>query len=260
MMDDKVTFSFGRNWLKYLDEMPPSAAEHMARYVSDWLGDVRGRRLIDVGSGSGLTSLVAHVLGAEVLSFDVDPDSVAATTDLWKRAGSPSSWSITEGSILDDGLVAALGTYDIVISWGVLHHTGDVWHAIDNAGRLVRPHGQLWLALYTRTRQSPRSLRTKRLYNAVPTGAQVLWRGAYGAAKWTKSVVKRRDYRPWRRYARERGMDWWRDTEDWLGGLPYEPVAPGEVLARLAPAGFQLERLQDALGEGENDVYLFGRD
>ena len=253
MADARPTFSFGRNWNKYLDSMPETAVERTIAYVHEWLGDLEGTTLLDIGSGSGLTGLAAHRLGAKVRTFDADPASVAATERL-----SSGAWENGPGSILDDAFVASLGTFDVVSSWGVLHHTGDVWKAIDNAASLVGPGGRLWLALYTRTYAERRSLRTKRLYNRAPDVLKQAWRGAYGLAKLGKSVL-RRDFRPMRRYQQERGMSWWRDTEDWLGGLPYQPVGPGEVLARLRPSGFELQRLQDALGEGRTDVYLFGR-
>jgi 2-polyprenyl-6-hydroxyphenyl methylase/3-demethylubiquinone-9 3-methyltransferase len=252
-----VSFSFGDNWERFLDEMHPKALERMAAYVADWLGaDLTGRTLIDIGSGQGLTSLIAHQAGASVTSIDVDSRSVAATTRLWERAERPGSWRVLSGSILDRGFVTSLGSFDDVLSWGVLHHTGDVWSAIGNAASLVRPEGRLWIALYTRTYTSSRSIRTKRLYNRAPPIIQRAWRGGYGAAKLAKSAL-RGEFHPIRRYHEERGMDWWRDIEDWLGGLPYQPVAPGDVLAVLRPLGFELERLQDALGEGGNDVYLF---
>ncbi len=252
-MASRISFSFGRNWQKYLDAMPEAAVEKTIAYVREWLGDLKGLTFLDIGSGSGLTGMAAHRLGAQVRTFDADPASVAATERL--AAG---AWENGPGSILDDAFVASLGMFDVVSSWGVLHHTGDVWKAIDNAASLVRPGGRLWLALYTRTYAEGRSLRTKRLYNRAPDVLKQVWRGAYGAAKLGKAVL-RRDFRPMRRYQDERGMNWWRDTEDWLGGLPYQPVGPGEVLARLRPAGFELERLQDALGEGRTDVYLFRR-
>ncbi len=248
-----ITFSFGRNWQKYLDSMPETAVERTVQYVRDWLGDLKGLTLLDIGSGSGLTALAAHRLGATVRTFDADPASVAATERL---AG--GKWENGAGSILDKDFVASLGTFDVVSSWGVLHHTGDVWTAIDNAASLVRPGGRLWIALYTRTHAERRSLRTKRMYNVSPDVVKRVWRGAYGIAKLGKATL-RRDFHPMRRYQEERGMSWWRDTEDWLGGLPYQPVGPGEVLARLRPSGFDLERLHDALGEGRTDVYLFRR-
>lgn len=255
-MPDRITFSFGENWERFLDAMPEHVVAVHAAYVADWLGDLHGQRLVDIGSGQGLLSLAAHQAGADVTSFDVDPHAVTATRRTWERVGRPASWRVEDASILDDGFVRSLGTFDVVLSWGVLHHTGAVWHAIDNAAALVAPGGRLWLALYTRTYWSRRSLRTKRLYNRTPGTLKPLFRVAWASPKIAK-MVARRDLSRLRGYRDARGMDFWRDVEDWLGGLPYEPVTPGEVLARLAPRGFVLERLESALGEGGNDVYLF---
>lgn len=242
-----MSFSFGRNWQKYLDHMPESAVERQMEYVRGWLGDLTGRAFLDIGSGSGLTALAAHRLGARVRTFDADPQSVAAT-------GRLAEWENGPGSILDEGFVDSLGTFDVVSSWGVLHHTGDVFRAIENAARLVGPDGVLWIALYLRTYATKRSLRTKRLYNRSPGAVKAAWRMGYAGAKWAKNAL-RGNLRPWHRYDQERGMSWFRDIEDWLGGLPYEPVGPGEVMAHLP--GFELVRLEDALGEGRLCVYLF---
>jgi 2-polyprenyl-6-hydroxyphenyl methylase/3-demethylubiquinone-9 3-methyltransferase len=257
---ENVTFSFGQNWQKFLDSMPPEAVSRMAAYVADWLGpNLSGRRLVDIGSGQGLTSLCAFQAGAELVSFDIDPLSVEATQRLWMAAGRPPTWRVLQGSVLDPEFVVQLGDFDVVVSWGVLHHTGRLWEALDAAASLVRAGGRLWVALYHRTPQSRRSLRTKRFYNRLPAPGKVVFRSLYAAAKVTKRILVGRtlslpsDVQP------DRGMDWGRDIEDWLGGLPYEVSSPGEVLARLSALGFTLERLHDALGEGGNDVYLFRR-
>src|SRR5262245_50586325 len=128
MTNRRISFSFGRNWQKYLDAMPEAAVERTVAYVHGWLGDLKGLTFLDIGSGSGLTAFAAFRLGARVRSFDADPASVAATARL-----SDGAWENGPGSILDDPFVASLGTFDIVSSWGVLHHTGDVWKAINNA-------------------------------------------------------------------------------------------------------------------------------
>ena len=257
---DSTRFSFGENWLKYLEEMPSSAPAQMAAYVADWLGaDLSGRRMADVGSGQGLTSLCAYQAGAQIVSFDVDAASVEATRQLWDRAGRPDTWSVVQGSILDPTFVGSLGSFDIVASWGVLHHTGEMWRALDAAAALVRPGGALWIALYHRTYHSRRSLRLKRAYNALPNPGQAAFRGVYAGAKLTKHLLIHQNLTALRQYGNERGMTWRRDIADWLGGLPYEVASPGDVLARLQSQGFNLVRLHDALGEGANDVYLFRR-
>jgi 2-polyprenyl-6-hydroxyphenyl methylase/3-demethylubiquinone-9 3-methyltransferase len=253
-------FSFGRNWQKYLDEKPAGAPNATAEYVASWLGpSLQGSRVVDIGSGQGLTSLAVFRSGARVLSFDLDPLSVAATQRLRDAAGAPESWTVVQGSVLDARFMGGIDPADVVISWGVLHHTGRLWDALDAAAALVRPGGLLWIALYHKTAASGRSMRTKKFYNRLPEPGKFLFRGAYEAAKMAKHLVVHRSLVRFRNYEKERGMTWRRDVEDWLGGLPYEVSSPGEVLARLRPVGFVLERLDDAAGEGGNDVYLLRR-
>ncbi|TAL09594.1 MAG: methyltransferase domain-containing protein [Chloroflexota bacterium] len=259
-MTENRRFSFGRNWQKYLDDIPPGATAAMQAYVADWLGpSLLGKSFLDIGSGQGLTSLSAHALGADVTSFDVDRLSVAATSRLHEHAGRPSNWRILEGSILDHQFVSQLGKYEVVGSWGVLHHTGALWEALAAAAGLVADGGYLWIALYHRTRQSGRSLVIKRSYAGLPGPGRRVFRAGYAIAKIIKSVIVRRRLPNLNGAYDARGMNWWRDIEDWLGGLPYEVSSPGEVLAHLKPLGFELIRLEDAIAEAGNDVYLFRR-
>lgn len=169
-----------------------------------------------------------------------------------QRAGTSS------GSILDSVFVEQLGTFDIVLSWGVLHHTGDLWTAVQNAASVVGPGGLLWIALYRKGRKSAASLRLKRRYNRTPNILKPAFRAAYLAPKVAKMVLTR-DLSRIRRYHEERGMSYWRDVEDWLGGLPYEVASPDEVHAAVRPLGFVLERMQVGEGDGGNDVYLYSR-
>ena len=80
-------FRFGENWSRFLDRLTPERIAEAERSLLDYLSpaDLRGRHFMDVGSGSGLFSLAARRLGAQVLSFDYDPQSVACTTELKHR-------------------------------------------------------------------------------------------------------------------------------------------------------------------------------
>src|SRR2546430_16519241 len=138
-------FAFGRNWQRYLDRhLTPAAVTRAEAQTASFLKmpSLLGKSFLDIGCGSGLFSYAAYRMGAKaIVSFDYDADAVAATKRLHERAGSPAHWRITQGSILDAAFVETLPRADIVYSWGVLHHTGEMWKAMRNAARLVSPGG-----------------------------------------------------------------------------------------------------------------------
>ncbi|MBL8850076.1 MAG: 50S ribosomal protein L11 methyltransferase, partial [Planctomycetaceae bacterium] len=77
-------FAFGRNWRRFLSVVDERRIEAAVESLSLRLGrdSLKGVRFLDAGSGSGLFSLAAQRLGATVVSFDVDPQSVACTTEM----------------------------------------------------------------------------------------------------------------------------------------------------------------------------------
>lgn len=133
--DGERRFRFGANWKRFLRSLTPerlATAEDSLRHALG-VDDLRGKRFLDIGCGSGLFSLSAARLGASVHSFDYDQDSVECALDLRARYAPEAEWSIERGDALDRGYLGGLGTFDVVYSWGVLHHTGDLWSALDNA-------------------------------------------------------------------------------------------------------------------------------
>lgn len=235
-------FAFGANWARYLatldDRRIAEAEDALARLLGT--RDLAGRRFLDIGSGSGLHSLAAWRLGAEVTSFDYDADSVGCTRTLQQRfAAGDARWRVLgQGSVLDDAFMASLGDFDIVYSWGVLHHTGALRRAVTNAVARTRPGGTIAIALYNDQGWiSDYWIRVKRWYNANALGRAAMTVGhlPYLGARIAVRTLKGQ-------LALERGMSLWHDYIDWLGGWPFEVASPATVAAWLAPHGFRLER------------------
>jgi SAM-dependent methyltransferase len=230
-------FAFGKNWQLYVDryldpERVTIAAQSLGELIEDGLA---GRTFLDIGCGSGLFSLCAHEAGAEVVSLDVDPDSVAACRELRRRAGEPDTWTVLEGSILDDELVEVLPSADVVYSWGVLHHTGDMWTAIEHAARPMRPDGLFALSIYNRSTgrflDSDRWLAIKRRYNhSGPATRRTLEAAHLGHWTWSQVAARKNPVRVARSYKRNRGMALRTDLLDWLGGYPYEYATADEIV------------------------------
>jgi len=130
-------FKFGTNWKSFLNTLTDERIQIAEDSIKEMLSvdDLKGKRFLDIGCGSGLFSLCAYRLGADVVSLDYDPDSVACADFLKTNydTGLANTWRVFEGSALDDKLFENLQDFDIVYSWGVLHHTGEMHHALENA-------------------------------------------------------------------------------------------------------------------------------
>lgn len=263
-MDDTAPrYTFGRNWQQYLDEhfsehRVATARDHMLAFLG--LQDLKGRVFLDVGCGSGLHSLAALRAGAErVISFDLDADSVAATRFLREREGGPSEWEVNQGSALDADFLATLPTPDILYSWGVLHHTGSMWEAIEKVSGLMGSETLFYVALYTTTRKTPYWIEVKKRY-ARATPIERRWmeiRHVLRHRILPDLITLQNPLRKIRDYPRKRGMDYMTDVRDWLGGWPYEDATIAEVL-RFARERLDLELVHIATGQA-NTEYLLKR-
>ena len=215
--------------------------------------DLTGKRFLDIGSGSGLSSLAATRLGASVHSFDFDPRCVACTKELKRRYAQNAEWTIEVGSVLDATYLRALGRFDIVYAWGVLHHTGALWRAMDHAGSMVAPGGYLLIAVYNDQGRASRRWRyIKRLYISLPpcTRFLILWPcflRLWGPTT-LRDLLHGVPFRTWRQYREDRGMSPWRDVVDWVGGYPFEVAKPEEVFRFYDTRGLTLVGLETCGG------------
>ena len=268
MTVDELRFSFGRNWadyLRHLDDERIAEAEGSLRNALG-TGGLKGKRFLDVGSGSGLFSLAAHRLGAaHVHSFDYDRESVACTIELRRRyAGDADSWTVEQGNALDDEYLASLGSWDVVYSWGVLHHTGDLWAALGNVARLVVPGGLLYLSIYNdQGRKSRWWSKVKRAFNrnkAMRFSIESIFIPYWFGRGLLLDLLRLRS--PWARYRaykRARGMSMVHDWIDWLGGYPFEVARPEQIFAFFRDRGFILQHLVTCGGTLGCNEYVFVR-
>jgi len=258
MKEEHISFSFGENWKNFLGQVDEDDIQRAKKDILDWLGPdaVKGKRVIDIGSGSGIHSFIFYSMGAkELISFDYDINSVEATKRMWERAGKPDNWKVMQGSALDVNFIKSLGEFDVVYSWGVLHHTGEMWKAIENSCLTINAQGTYWISIYKKGPRYEADLSLKRRYNkASALGKRMmvsrnilrrmirLLRKGKNPFKWNKKVG--------------RGMHVYNDIIDWYGGLPYEVASKEEIVQFCSPKGLSLEMAHEA-GEGGCSVYLF---
>ena len=263
-------FEFGQNWSQFLSAIDEERIQQAESSLKEMLevDSLAGKTFLDIGSGSGLFSLAAHRLGAQVRSFDFDPKSVFCTRELKKHYfQDDESWKIQEASVLDKDFMQSLGQFDVVYSWGVLHHTGQLWPAMENAQARVAPGGKFFIALYNDTgSQSARWYWIKKTYNGLPG----LLRTPFAIlvtipgelklmASSTLTLNPRRYVDSWTNYRRNRGMTKWRDIIDWVGGYPYEVSKPDQVFDFCRERGFVLTKLKCGnVGLGCNE-FVFQR-
>jgi len=258
-------FKFGENWSRFLnllDEARIARAEESLKQMLE-VDSLEGHSFLDIGSGSGLFSLAARRLGARVHSLDYDPQSVACAQELRRRYfNNDSDWRIEEGSALDDDYLRSLGEFDIVYSWGVLHHTGEMWTALDNAQLPVKTGGKLFIAIYNDLGSKSRRWKwIKKTYCSLPSILKIPFAVIVMMPEEVKAITRSlvllrpQEYlRSWTRYEQNRGMSRWRDIIDWVGGYPYEVAKPEEVFDFYRARGFQLTKMKcGGVGLGCNE-------
>ncbi len=271
-------FRFGANWLRFSsdldDQQLRTAANSLLERINQGAYDLSRpgpppqpdiARFLDIGCGSGIFSLAARRMGAAVVSVDYDPDAVACTRALRQdHCPDDVEWVVAEISVLDTHAMSKLGEFDVVYAWGSLHHTGQMWSAIEQALVRVRPDGILILAIYNDQGIRSHLWRgVKRLYCSSTLGRVFVLAGAlpyfYLRAIAGGIVRGRRPKTTLTSYATIRGMSRFHDIVDWVGGLPFEVASPESVVEFASTRGFEQRMVRNVGRAHGNNEFVFHR-
>jgi 2-polyprenyl-3-methyl-5-hydroxy-6-metoxy-1,4-benzoquinol methylase len=237
-------FAFGRNWARYARHVTPieigKATDDLKQLVGPY--GINGRTFLDIGCGSGIHSLAALNSGAvHVSAVDVDENSISTTRNLLQGKAAADSYDIGKLDILSAAETLGGKKYDIVYSWGVLHHTGNMWQAIDNAIGFVAPGGEFIIAIYRKTPLCGPWKAEKAFYSRLHPVLCFPFTLIYAALYLLGiALIGKNPYRYVKDYRNSRGMNFWYDCVDWLGGYPYESATPDEIRKFVEGRGLSL--------------------
>lgn len=261
----KERFEFGKNWKNFLDNLTDERIKEAEKSLCEWLGveNLQRKSFLDIGSGSGLFSLAARNLGATVFSFDYDENSVACTEYLKEQFyPNDEKWTVEKGDILNLEYLSQFNKYDIVYSWGVLHHTGNLYKALENTDSLVANNGTLFISIYNdQGRASKMWYMVKKTYNCCPKILRGFVLVPCFIRLWgpttIKDILKGRPFYTWRSYTKQRGMSPKHDVIDWVGGYPFEVAKPEEIFDFYYQRNYTLKKLHTAGGGHACNQYVF---
>lgn len=256
-------FSFGKNWQSFLQSLTSQRVKIAQESLQDFLGGkncLKDKTFIDIGCGSGIFSLAAHRLrAAKVVSVDVDESSLSCARFLKKEEGNPINWEVSKASALQAAQLKKLGQFDVVYSWGVLHHTGDMYTAIKNAATLVKPDGKFFISIYNHSvslkhGKSSFWQKAKKHYNVSGPFIKRLYVWVYSSYLFLGLFLSGQNpLRYITNYQSARGMSWHHDVLDWLGGHPYEYATPEEIISYVGNLGFTIQKIQAVTSIGCNE-------
>ena len=236
-------FNFGKNWLNYSKTVRDKDLEIMKESLIDLIGleNIENKTFLDIGCGSGLFAIAAKKLGAKkVLGIDILSDSIKSSEENKKRFD-VQDIEFKQLSIVDDQ-IETLKKFDVVYAWGSLHHTGEMRKAIENSSYFVKDDGLFVLAIYNKHWTSLIWKRIKYFYNISPKFIRLIMIFAfYYIIATAKFLVTRKNP-----FQKKRGMSFYYDIVDWLGGYPYEYASKDEIVAIVSNSECRLIKFSKA--------------
>lgn len=256
-----MRFNFGKNWQSFsktaLDDEKINQARNDFQDLFSGI-ELKDRSFLDIGFGQGLTLNLAQETGANVLGIDVDPDNMDALREISKKFPKHKVPETRIISILDDEFSdskKSQNKYDIVHSWGVLHHTGKMYEAIKNASDLVGKGGYFVISIYNKHWSSSAWKWIKWSYNISPAIVQnLLIRIFYLIIYFAKLIVTGKDP-----LNEQRGMDFLHNVVDWIGGYPYEYASRERITKFVNKLGFETLKINPAYVPTGCNEFVFRR-
>jgi len=241
-----TAFDFGENWVAYSREALTKEKVESARIDFKQLYSgisFEGKRFLDIGFGQGLALLFAKEMGAIVTGCDINHKCKESLEITKQVVGYKGEITTIIGSILSKETMNALrgdcnNKFDIVHSWGVLHHTGSMYKSLKDVTTLVENDGYIVLAIYNRHWSSPLWRFIKFVYCYMPQMVQkLLIAGLTPIIVASKFIVTGKNP-----LKCKRGMSFFHDVTDWIGGYPYEYASSEEICSIMRSKGFTCVR------------------
>jgi ubiquinone/menaquinone biosynthesis C-methylase UbiE len=118
--------------------------EHVLRLLPEGRHGVA----LDGGCGTGVCSAALSAVAQRVVSLDISEDSLRVGEKIIQEL-SLDNVNFVEGSLV--AIPFFDGTFDLVFSWGAIHHTSHPVQALDELCRVLKTKGVLILAVYLKT-------------------------------------------------------------------------------------------------------------
>ena len=235
-------FKFGENWKNFSNLIDNNRLKEAVTSLKKLTNkkSLNNLSFLDIGCGSGLSSLAAIQLNCKkIYAIDQDEQSIKTT----KKVLQKSRFKKVKVEKKDLFTLNEKEKFDIVYSWGVLHHTGNMLEAIKKSTKMVSKNGMLILALYKKTKLCNLWKIEKYIYKSSPKVIQNFIKNLFIFLFKLAMILKRKNFSNYiNDYKTKRGMDFYHDVHDWLGGYPYESISIEEISKIMDKFGYKMIR------------------
>lgn len=215
-------------WTQHLPKI-----EKQIEFLNKLIGrdNIENKIVLDAGCGTGIAAISFKKLGAnKVIGIDISKKSLLTAKKLAEEAG--VKLKFITGDLLN---LPLKGNFDIIHSFGALHHTGDTKGAFANLINLLGENGQFYLALYWRTRLTFLHQFIRKILRLLPESA---WEPISKFI--TKFMVGKKKT--------QRGFDGYGEALDWLCVPHRDHYRPEEIKKWFKEYNMQSELLVKQTG------------